>query len=926
ADGPVPDDCSQEKGKKGVCFEAHQLDDSAAHGSLSGPERRAQSKKPLGKCATYLRINQGVVESGRRNGRSKPGRFRMQQHKSGEHSLADGGLTDDGCASPSEVGRRRSDKLKRHPLHSRSLCGCDLLAGYVALGADTSCSNNSDFHDVNRPHCRAPELSNGALDELTLYLSFLGGVPIVTAKSDPKTKEPSSSSAAALPAWARQGGGSCCCDETKSSPAASGGPRESADVHSARPPRRRDRRPADRPPSGRADWADWADLAPVGPLPRSSAAGDGLVALRRGGGDSRARGTRRGGPRSVLRARAGRNLDGSGEVGGVLVGDDPRRTPGRARDQRRPPLVGRREARPHLRQVRAGPRLPAGRRAALPQRGLRPAPGRHGAVRLGRRAGHRAGGAHGVRGRRRRVDLAPGGRGGAALEPDRGAGGGGERGAGLQELAPGAGRRGLQGAAAGDTGRGREGRRAAAGGGAVPGGPAGVARPAGGGADEAHQHGARLDDGRVRLAHLRGDGLHERGQREFSFARMSSVWYGPRRSQPPRMCAVCKQNCQLFAELYSEHAGNSTDVSVVVPRIYPEYCTENVLVMEWIDGKKLTDVGSDDEDEAVAENLELIRQSIDSTLSQLLVTGVMHADPHAGNLLKIRRDDGSVALGYLDFGILSTIPERVRDGLTCAVALQVFERDADAVASLFGELMLIPQEVLDDDDERSALAEALEVTFEESLLYPDAGAGGGDGGDEAATGIPVLKFDKLLDALSRLVPRFRFDLPPYFINNARALSTLEGIAKGLDPGFNVLEIMYPYALGRLLRNPSGSPVVERTVQALIRDVEKARGVGYRQDEAGAEAGGRSGEGGAAGRRPPWARWGEAAAAREYGEGAQEEAVRPRTFIMTCVPCREDSQNKYRATLVRNFSMLEVLFVVVTGVLGGSIHFRRYQRS
>ena len=254
-----------------------------------------------------------------------------------------------------------------------------------------------------------------------------------------------------------------------------------------------------------------------------------------------------------------------------------------------------------------------------------------------------------------------------------------------------------------------------------------------------------------------------------------------------------------------------------MPKIYPEYCTENVLVMEWIDGTKLTDVGTDDEEEAVAENLELIRQSIDSTLSQLLVTGVLHADPHAGNLLKIRRDDGSVSLGYLDFGILSTIPERVRDGLTCAVALQVFTRDVDAVSALFGELMLIPQEVLDDENERSALAEALEITFEESLLYPDVDVDGNDG--EAATGIPVLKFDKLLDALSRLVPRFRFDLPPYFINNARALSTLEGIAKGLDRDFNVLEIMYPYALDRLLRNPSGSPVVERTVQALIRDEE-----------------------------------------------------------------------------------------------------------
>ena len=69
------------------------------------------------------------------------------------------------------------------------------------------------------------------------------------------------------------------------------------------------------------------------------------------------------------------------------------------------------------------------------------------------------------------------------------------------------------------------------------------------------------------------------------------------------------------------------------------------------------------------------------------------------------------------------------------------------------------------------------------------------------------------------MPRFQFDLPPYFINNARALSTLEGIAKSLDPSFNELTIMYPYALNRLLENPSQSPVVERTLQSLIRDTD-----------------------------------------------------------------------------------------------------------
>jgi hypothetical protein len=136
---------------------------------------------------------------------------------------------------------------------------------------------------------------------------------------------------------------------------------------------------------------------------------------------------------------------------------------------------------------------------------------------------------------------------------------------------------------------------------------------------------------------------------------------------------------------------------------------------------------------------------------------------------------------------------------------------ADAVSSLFGELQLIPEHVLADSEERKALSKALEITFDNSLLYPESSWTKGD-----ITAIPELKFDKLLDSLSRLVPRFQFDLPPYFINNARALSTLEGIAKSLDPSFNVLTIMYPYAISMLLQNPSGSPVVSSTLQNLIR--------------------------------------------------------------------------------------------------------------
>mmetsp|Transcript_6239 Transcript_6239/g.14713 ORF Transcript_6239/g.14713 Transcript_6239/m.14713 type:complete len:304 (+) Transcript_6239:249-1160(+) len=92
----------------------------------------------------------------------------------------------------------------------------------------------------------------------------------------------------------------------------------------------------------------------------------------------------------------------------------------------------------------------------------------------------------------------------------------------------------------------------------------------------------------------------------------------------------------------------------------------------------------------------------------------------------------------------------------------------------------------------------------------DDGGGGGN-----AAKIPTLRFDELLDVLVRLVPRFRFQLPPYFLNNARALATLEGMAREVDPSFNILRNLYPYAIRRVFSNPTGSPVVEKTLRSLV---------------------------------------------------------------------------------------------------------------
>jgi predicted unusual protein kinase regulating ubiquinone biosynthesis (AarF/ABC1/UbiB family) len=81
------------------------------------------------------------------------------------------------------------------------------------------------------------------------------------------------------------------------------------------------------------------------------------------------------------------------------------------------------------------------------------------------------------------------------------------------------------------------------------------------------------------------------------------------------------ENCAEFGSLYSAKERQVEDVQVVVPKLFPQFCTANVLVMQWLEGTKLTDVDLSDH-ASVKENLEIISIGIACTLSQLLETGV----------------------------------------------------------------------------------------------------------------------------------------------------------------------------------------------------------------------------------------------------------------------------------------------------------------
>ena len=274
-------------------------------------------------------------------------------------------------------------------------------------------------------------------------------------------------------------------------------------------------------------------------------------------------------------------------------------------------------------------------------------------------------------------------------------------------------------------------------------------------------------------------------------------------------------NMKLFADMYCHRRGRSETVQVVVPELLRELCSSRVLVMEWIEGTKLTDidcVGCGDRQREVEENLSVVRKAIECTLSRFLETSLLHADPHSGNLLKVRTADGGVELGYLDFGLVSSVPQQVREGIVCAVVQLVFARNIDAVADLCVDLGLLPKEKLEDPEQRKEFVDALRQAFDDILLWPKNAKG-------LSTAVPKVRFERLLSSFGKLVASYEFTIPPYFLNNARALATLEGIALKLDPDFNILRVIYPYSINQLMCNPLLGRKTEETFLEICRNPE-----------------------------------------------------------------------------------------------------------
>lgn len=231
------------------------------------------------------------------------------------------------------------------------------------------------------------------------------------------------------------------------------------------------------------------------------------------------------------------------------------------------------------------------------------------------------------------------------------------------------------------------------------------------------------------------------------------------------------QNGIKFRKLY----GGIKDV--LVPKMYTEYSTSKVLVMEWVEGQKLNEVN----------DLYLVEVGVYCSFNQLLEYGFYHADPHPGNFL--RTYDGQLA--YLDFGMMGDFRPELRDGFMEA-CLHLVNRDFKALAKDFVTLGLLPPTA-----EKSAVTKALTDVFQDAI----------------SRGVRNISFGDLLGDLGKTMYRFKFRIPPYFSLVIRSLAVLEGIAIGISPNYKVLGSTYPWIARKILTD--SSPQLKSSLQNLL---------------------------------------------------------------------------------------------------------------
>ncbi|MGI0004094.1 MAG: ABC1 kinase family protein, partial [Candidatus Nitrosotenuis sp.] len=201
--------------------------------------------------------------------------------------------------------------------------------------------------------------------------------------------------------------------------------------------------------------------------------------------------------------------------------------------------------------------------------------------------------------------------------------------------------------------------------------------------------------------------------------------------------------------------------NVLVPAVFDDHTTKNVLTLEYVPGIKITNI--EDLDKKGIDRQKIVIDVHKVFFTMLLRDSIFHADPHPGNISIA--DDGSLIL--YDFGMVGRIDNETRMRLV-RLYLALVEKDPARTVNAMSDLgMLTP------DSNRSVIEQGLDLSIR---------AMHGKKPDE-------MEVRALMELANKTMSRFPFTLPKNLALYLRMSSIIEGIYKTHKVDFKFVKVL-----------------------------------------------------------------------------------------------------------------------------------------
>ncbi|HMA64225.1 MAG: ABC1 kinase family protein [Fibrobacterota bacterium] len=212
------------------------------------------------------------------------------------------------------------------------------------------------------------------------------------------------------------------------------------------------------------------------------------------------------------------------------------------------------------------------------------------------------------------------------------------------------------------------------------------------------------------------------------------------------------------------------DETILITKVYHELTSRKVITTEFIHGIKITHIN-----ELIENGLDpkdIAARGAAIVLKQIFKHGFFHADPHAGNILVTKGN----RICFLDLGMTGILTPTSRERLS-SIIIGVASREPQRIVKTL--LEMADHQIEGKDELEYKIAELVE--------------------EYASKALGKINIGEVLNTLSQLLAKHRLKVVPGFYLLVKAVVTMEGIGYKLDPSFNMMRHIEPFA-ARLVKD------------------------------------------------------------------------------------------------------------------------------